>query len=114
MRISDWSSDVCSSDLTYIVTEIDRTSPSTAASAFRRLQQLFRWLEDEGEIDRSPIARMQPPTAPQAPVPEIGRASCRERVGQSVLFSVVAATLKIKTLHTSCRQRVVEVLQTKM
>src|SRR3546814_5878384 len=71
MRISDWSSDVCSSDLTYIVTEIDRTSPSTAASAFRRLQQLFRWLEDEGEIDRSPMARMQPPTVPEAPVPVI-------------------------------------------
>jgi hypothetical protein len=34
----------------YMGTEIERTSPATAASAYRRLQQLFRWLFEEGEM----------------------------------------------------------------
>lgn len=37
-------------------------SSSTAATRYHGLQQLFRWLEDEGEIERSPMAKMQPPS----------------------------------------------------
>lgn len=55
----------------YIVAELERTSPSTAASAYRRLQQVFRWLAEEGEIPASPMARMSPPDLPEAPVPII-------------------------------------------
>src|SRR4051812_41052839 len=36
-------------------------SASTAANRSRSLQQYFRWLEDEGEITSSPMAKMRPP-----------------------------------------------------
>jgi site-specific recombinase XerD len=41
---------------------LDTRSSSTAATRYRGLQQLFRWLEDEEEIDRSPMAKMKPPS----------------------------------------------------
>lgn len=47
----------------------DRVSPATTAKHYRSLQQLFRWLEDDGEIPGSPMARMKPPTVPEQPVP---------------------------------------------
>lgn len=47
-------------------------SPSTVATRFRALQQLFRWLLEEGEIERSPMERMRPPAVPDAPVPVLG------------------------------------------
>ena len=34
----------------FIVAELERTSPSSAATRYRSLQQLFKWLDDEGEI----------------------------------------------------------------
>jgi site-specific recombinase XerD len=43
-------------------------SPATAAVRYRSLQQLFRWLIDEGEISVSPMARMRPPKVPEQPV----------------------------------------------
>jgi site-specific recombinase XerD len=62
-------------------------SPATVAKHYRSLQQLFRWLVDDGEIARSPMERMTPPAVPEQPVPvltvdELERllASCR---GQS-------------------------------
>jgi site-specific recombinase XerC len=47
---------------------LDRWKPSTAANRYRSLQQLFRWLEEEGEIERSPMAKMRPPKVPDQPV----------------------------------------------
>jgi site-specific recombinase XerD len=44
-------------------------SASTVATRFRALQQLFKWLADEGEIARSPMERMKPPLIPETPVP---------------------------------------------
>jgi len=43
-------------------------SASTAAGYYRRLQQFFRWLTEEGEIPVSPMAKMRPPAIPEAPV----------------------------------------------
>lgn len=43
-------------------------SPGTAANRFRSLQQLFRWLEDEGEVAVSPMHRMKAPAVPEEPV----------------------------------------------
>ncbi|MGI9051090.1 MAG: tyrosine-type recombinase/integrase [Ilumatobacteraceae bacterium] len=37
-------------------------APATVARRFRSLQQLYRWLDDEDEIDVSPMAKMKPPT----------------------------------------------------
>lgn len=55
----------------FMVALLDRVSPSTAATRYRGLQQLFRWLVDEGEIADSPMARMKPPKLDEKPVPVI-------------------------------------------
>lgn len=44
-------------------------APATVAKHYRSLQQLFRFLVDDGEIERSPMERMSPPTVPEQPVP---------------------------------------------
>lgn len=48
-----------------------KMSAGTVASNYRRIQQLFRWLEDEGEIPSNPMAKMSPPTVDQVPIPVI-------------------------------------------
>jgi site-specific recombinase XerD len=53
-------------------------SAATVARHYRSLQQLFRWLELEEEIEQSPFTRMSPPAVPEQAVPllteeEIGR-----------------------------------------
>lgn len=62
----------------------DRCKPATVAKHYRSLQQLWRWLVDDGEISVSPMARMRPPAVPEQPVDvltddEISRllAACR-------------------------------------
>jgi site-specific recombinase XerD len=47
----------------------DRVSPATTAKHYRSLQQLFRWLVEDGEITASPMERMSPPSVPEQPVP---------------------------------------------
>jgi site-specific recombinase XerD len=46
----------------------DRLSPATVAKHYRSLQQLFRWLVEDGEIGHSPMERMSPPAVPEQPV----------------------------------------------
>lgn len=47
----------------------ERVSAATTAKHYSSLQQLFRWLVDEGEAARSPFERMRPPHVPEQPVP---------------------------------------------
>src|SRR5689334_18593726 len=51
----------------FIAAELERTAASSAATRYRSLQQLFRWLDDEGEVDASPMAKMRPPKIPEKP-----------------------------------------------
>jgi site-specific recombinase XerC len=53
----------------FIVAELERTAPASAATRYRSLQQLFNWLDEEGEIDASPMIKMRPPKIPEQPVP---------------------------------------------
>jgi len=46
----------------------DRVAAATTAKHYRSLQQLFRWLVEDGEIPRSPMERMRPPAVPEQPV----------------------------------------------
>jgi site-specific recombinase XerD len=46
-----------------------RTKPATASNRFRALQQFFKFLVEEGEIERSPMERMRRPSVPLEPVP---------------------------------------------
>src|SRR3546814_14556752 len=94
MRISDWSSDVCSSDLTRSIMS-------------RRLSQQPDRRKERGGERPELLAQLLPDTAggkysgvadEEVALDEkqIGRASCRERVCQYVSFSVVAVSLKKK------------------
>jgi site-specific recombinase XerD len=53
----------------YLADMSDRVSAATVAKHYRSLQQLFRWLTEDGEIPRSPMERMRPPSVPEQPVP---------------------------------------------
>jgi site-specific recombinase XerD len=44
-------------------------SAATVARHYRSLQQLFRWLVEDGELADSPMARMRPVRVPEQPVP---------------------------------------------
>src|SRR3546814_19278299 len=91
MRISDWSSDVCSSDLWLPSNAASsrcgghRAEPDRAHPCRTRLQgRADRLRPDRNLRHRQPLRR------------QIGRESCRERVCQYVYISVVAVSLKKK------------------
>src|SRR3546814_10927445 len=127
MRISDWSSDVCSSDLACsgfggggsgelsmagvnpvsrdrrtTVTPSQRTGPSPRSGGATR----------DGTCTPAtprlhPAKRRLPSSSPREQQAKIGRPSCRGRVSQYVLISVVAVTFKKKRNdigHTTTRQ----------
>src|SRR3546814_19923344 len=83
MRISDWSSDVCSSDL--------RTHPETGRKAlYVNVAHTLRF-KDMTEEESAPLLSylFQHQVRPE----QIGRASCRERVCQYVWITVHAVSL---------------------
>src|SRR3546814_17745004 len=96
MRISDWSSDVCSSDLPrpLLAHDGDRglRHPHRAEQVRLHLvaQVPFTQLLSHSEVSIAGVVDHD----------EIGRASCGERVCQYVSISVVAVSLKKKTQYT--------------
>jgi site-specific recombinase XerD len=52
----------------YIAHVADTRASATAGNRYRSLQQLFRWLEEEELVDRSPMAKMQSPKTTEKPV----------------------------------------------
>src|SRR3546814_17669762 len=94
MRISDWSSDVCSSDLGRVEWRSTVSDPISKLSwddlriirAVGKNGALAPAAETLG-VNSSTLARR---------LSKIGRASCRERVWQYVSISVVAVSLKKK------------------
>lgn len=68
----------------FLVDLRERTSASTAATRYRGLRQLFRWLEEEGEIARNPMSRMKPPRMAEKPVPVLADEDLRR------LFAIAA------------------------
>src|SRR3546814_12708536 len=119
MRISDWSSDVCSSDLCspdepFIKEAISRERADLPLGKieYADLRQGRGHLQIAllGEQPHHMVTPAVGPRliadaagfidvarpAPQRRVGKIGRASCRERVGKYVWISVVAVTLKKK------------------
>src|SRR3546814_11097591 len=115
MRISDWSSDVCSSDLAPAALgfrlaievagvlhrpRLDVGDAGVALVAQRgRLKldpDVRRLLHDDALLPQRLLEGVEDEAAFQA---KIGRASCRERGCQYVYISVVAVSLKKKTHH---------------
>src|SRR3546814_20751028 len=103
MRISDWSSDVCSSDL--LAVEVDRG----VHHVVDRSNRAPGCVDDatgvgrDGDPAATPLEQGQPEPlldladlGRQGRLAEIGRASCGERVGQYVEFLVVAVSLNTK------------------
>src|SRR3546814_16452955 len=90
MRISDWSSDVCSSDRQNIV--LDRAEQSA--------QILVVHLDEIIEDEHLFLDRLGDGLVPFADL-QIGRASCGERVCQYVWISVVGVSLKKKKKNTN-------------
>src|SRR3546814_18519298 len=117
MRISDWSSDVCASDLegaslvardqAYAPGDrrrLDIYAPTTTGQAPRPVIVFFyggSWKggskEGYGFVGRAFAAQGFVVAVPDYRL-EIGRASGRERVCQYVKISVVAVSLKKKTI----------------
>jgi site-specific recombinase XerC len=48
---------------------LQRRAPATAATRYKVLRILYAWLEEEEEIDASPMVKMRPPIVPEQPVP---------------------------------------------
>src|SRR3546814_14013912 len=87
MRISDWSSDVCSSDLSLNPgPKFGHPNADPTVYEHRTLKAAFRRL---GSCISGKLAVQFRG--------KIGRASCRERVCQYVSISVVAVSLKKKS-----------------
>src|SRR3546814_15861755 len=105
MRISDWSSDVCSSDLPAMAAAVERAPVRVIAHGGEcsfQFDPIGKNTFDRTSCDiaKSYLAKngvnyanVEAPAGTTASVrigertiavPEIGRASCRERVGQSV------------------------------
>jgi site-specific recombinase XerC len=61
----------------YIEDQLIRHMPSTAATRYRDLKQLFGWLVDEGEISQHPMARMRPPRLNESSIPLIADSDIR-------------------------------------
>src|SRR3546814_9747834 len=81
MRISDWSSDVCSSDLLRCLPFAPEENPALGMRGIRFSMQR----PDVLATQLRAILRGVPATQLRIMLPmEIGRASCRERVCQSV------------------------------
>src|SRR3546814_8944832 len=80
MRISDWSSDVCSSDLARPSPAARRRSPAPRQSAARSLRATREQDPCPDHLNLGPVPVLVLVLAPD----QIGRASCRERVCQYV------------------------------
>src|SRR3546814_15807976 len=104
MRISDWSSDVCSSDLVHADAASPRNLDRIAALGLGVLVQNRHLLKGGDYVEhwgREATANAQPIAGLRERgvkvglgTDEIGRASCRESVCQYVSIAVVAVSLK--------------------
>src|SRR3546814_15229984 len=99
MRISDWSSDVCSSDLAGnpvpfgVIQALGHVAADVAGRDRQTVELAHRVVLDP----LHPVAQTADRrVVRERRIEEIGRASCRERVCQYVLISVVAVSLKQK------------------
>src|SRR3546814_19443211 len=108
MRISDWSSDVCSSDLAVDLVVADvgqlpgpeaRHQVVAGTAQEVALPASHHPVLEAGEpgllVELLEIERLA-----HRPSGKIGRASCRERVCQYVSISVVAVSFTQKQTHT--------------
>src|SRR3546814_3391611 len=98
MRISDWSSDVCSSDLPPVIgaVEADSAAQEAGLRAGDRIVRIDgRTMDTFNDIQGAVAFNLGKPA--NLEIAQIGTASCRERGCQYVSYSVVAVSLKTQT-----------------
>src|SRR3546814_14161601 len=95
MRISDWSSDVCSSDLDVGSFDGGYGSAYLAKMVGQKFAREIFFLGETYTAEE--MHQMGAVNKVVDHAEQIGRASCRERVCQYVSISVVAVSLKKKT-----------------
>src|SRR3546814_12860605 len=93
MRISDWSSDVCSSDLRDVDARGLELDPELVERGVSRGLSVVQG-DANCDLRDYPDRAFDYAILSQPLQTEIGRASCRERVCQYVSISVVAVSLK--------------------
>jgi integrase len=60
------------------IEDLDRRfKPATVGVRFRSLQQMFRWMLEEGEVERDPMERMRSPRVPEDPPAVLSDAELR-------------------------------------
>src|SRR3546814_20256185 len=104
MRISDWSSDGCSPDLALLIALVAslplRLAVGWAASDTRGLGargvhgSIWGGTIEQIRVGALPLGTLD---AALSPLPQNGRASCRDRVCQEAFLSVVPGSLKNTT-----------------
>src|SRR3546814_16519962 len=95
MRISDWSSDVCSSDL-----PANQNRPEDAPIGLIPVDALYSPVRKVAyRVENTRVGQVTDydKLSMDVETDEIGRASCREGVCQNVEISEVAGSLKKKT-----------------
>src|SRR3546814_20121818 len=110
MRISDWSSDVCSSDLDNSIERCYRLEEIGSCSAYFWPSESMSFIHSTSLISCSrfawpTIVRSSSPCVQKISLPlrqraEIGRETGRERVWQEALISVGDGQLKQKNLES--------------
>ncbi|MGH2446566.1 MAG: phage integrase N-terminal SAM-like domain-containing protein [Candidatus Limnocylindria bacterium] len=73
--------------------------PAPLSQRFRSLQQFLKWLADEGEIERSPMATMRPPH-----VPEFPHRSCAKTISAGCSRPAAAPRSRIGAIATHRHQ----------
>jgi site-specific recombinase XerD len=82
----------------WVIDQVERHAPATAAGRYRYLQQYWRWVVAEGERDVSPMANMSPPRLPVRPVPVFDATELR-----SLLSATSGTTFEDRRDHTVIR-----------
>src|SRR3546814_15857997 len=102
MRISDWSSDVCSSDLMETSGVTTSVPPALRQLTVAVMSQPGRAAAGALTLisTRPALASSDTLKAPVAAADQLGRATCRERECPYVYLSEAAVSLKKKTSHS--------------
>jgi len=54
---------------TFMLDQLERLSPATAAARYAGVRAFFTWAVDQQQIGASPLGNMKPPVIPEVPVP---------------------------------------------
>lgn len=85
----------------YLVHMLDTRASATAKQRYSSLQQLFKWLYEEGEIETNPFDRIRKPKIEETPVPIVTRderAALLKACKSGTKFDSVRDTAVVRTL----------------